>query len=130
MEQLIKQTSSGPVLNGYEKTAILLGELDNEAFHLVMEQLNLSRKQLNKIRKEMKKLGKYNPNDYRQTRKETSVLSEMVNFFRRINHAERKSEDLRINLNANIQHNDSVKNLAAENPDAIANILKTWLSEK
>ena len=65
MEELIKQTGTGPKLTGYEKVAILLGELDNEAYYKVMSELSLSRKQFHKIRKAMKKLGKYNPHDYR-----------------------------------------------------------------
>lgn len=130
MEQLIKETGSGPVLSGYEKTAILLGELDAQSFDLVMNELPLNRVQLKKIRKAMKKLGKYNPHDYRQTVKETSVLGEMMNFFRRRNITTNKNPVSSLKLNLNSQQNTDVTKVTSENAAEIANILKTWLNEK
>ena len=132
MEELIKQTGTGPKLTGYEKVAILLGELDNEAYYKVMHELSLSRKQFHKIRKAMKKLGKYNPHDYRQTVKETSVLSELVSFLKGRNHYQSsslRSASLKLNLNQNNNTDNQMKDMVKNNPEDIANILKTWLKE-
>lgn len=130
MEELIKQTGSGPKLTSYEKIAILLGELDSEAYYKVMSELTLTRKQVHKIRKAMKKLGKYNPHDYRQTIKETSVLSELLSFLKSRNHS--PSDSLRatsLKLNLNQNSNSDMKDMVKNNPEDIANILKTWLKE-
>lgn len=130
MEQLIKQTGEGPSLSCYEKIAILLGELDAEAYDKVMAHLSFTTKQLRKIRKAMKKLGKYNPHDYRQSKKETTVLSELFDFFRRRNISTRKTfntSSLKLNL-TNAEQTD-MKNVAISNPEDVANILKSWLKE-
>lgn len=129
MNKLIKQTSKTPVLSGYEKTAILLGELGKETGNLVLRNLNLSVKQSKKIRKAMKKLGKYNPDDYFQVGKEIQVLSETVSFLRNRLTIRGKSTKLAINLETPVQKDEEISNVAKQKPDEIAKILKSWLGD-
>lgn len=129
MDKLIKQTGNTPVLSGYEKTAILLGELGKQTGNLVLKNLNLSVKQSKKIRKEMKKLGKYNPDDYFQTGKEVQVLSETVRYLKQKLLMRGKSTKLAINLDKPVQKNDEISHVAQQNPDEIAKILKSWLGD-
>lgn len=130
MEKLIKQTEKTP-LSGYEKTAILLGELGTETSSAVLKHLDLSFKQSRKIRKAMKKLGKYNPNDYKQVGRELQVLSETVFYLKRKIEASPKKADLSLQLNLNTE-NDAAKHVSEavkNNPDEIAKILKSWLGD-
>lgn len=122
MEKLIKQTS----LSGYEKIAILLGEIGREASRPILDRLNLQTKQIKKIRKAMKKLGYYDPNDFIQTSKEVSVLSEMVNYVMNKTHAIFKPK---VSYNLQSQTEQEISSVIKQNPDAIANVLKAWLKE-
>ena len=79
MEGLVKVTNKVP-LKGYEKAAVLLGELGPETSKPVLEALRLSRKESKKIRKNIKKLGRYNPNNYKQVSRELSVLTDTINY--------------------------------------------------
>lgn len=129
MEQLIKQTGKTPILSGYEKTAILLGELGPENSIEILNKLNLSPKQTRLIRKEIKKLGKYDRNNFFQVGKELQVLNETVSY------VEKRALIRRSTMNKssvlNIQNNDAneISQAAKKNPDEIAKILKSWLGD-
>lgn len=129
MQQFIKQTATDKsLLSGYEKTAILLGELDASSYNIVMAELSLSSKQQRKIRKAMKKLGKYNRDDYRQSKRENEVLEETIDFLKARNLTVRKNQNAaKLNLSQNVQSDFS--NMSINNPEGVAKILKNWLSQ-
>lgn len=125
MEGLVKVTNKVP-LKGYEKAAVLLGELGPETSKPVLEALRLSRKESKKIRKNIKKLGRYNPNNYKQVSRELSVLTDTINYGKAkgIFNSARAAENSFVT-----KTETSLKQMANSNPDTIANVLKMWLEK-
>ena len=125
MEGLVKVTNKVP-LKGYEKAAVLLGELGPETSKPVLEALRLSRKESKKIRKNIKKLGRYNPNNYKQVSRELSVLTDTINYGKAkgIFNSARAAENSFVT-----KTETSLKQMANSNPDTIANVLKMWLDK-
>ena len=116
-------------MNGYEKTAILFGELGAGACEEVLAKLNLSTAQIKKIQKAMRKIRNYgekayNPNDSVQVKRELEVLEELKEFgeFRKI-YKEVPHDGL-------IKTTETIKNAFSENPESIAKALSKWLSEE
>ncbi|MBO5100328.1 MAG: hypothetical protein J6B63_03365 [Treponema sp.] len=117
-------------MTGYEKIAILLGELGVSTSEAILNRLNLSTEELVKIRKNIKALGgKYNPFDENQVARENAVLEEfkrygeMRGIYKDVPHAAfiKTGE-------SSVQNN--VRNMAVENPEALAKVLSSWLSDK
>ena len=125
MEGLEKVTNKVP-LKGYEKAAVLLGELGPETSKPVLEALRLSRKESKKIRKNIKKLGRYNPNNFKQVSRELSVLTDTINYGKAkgIFNSARAAENSFVT-----KTETSLKQMANSNPDTIANVLKMWLEK-
>lgn len=125
MEGLVKVTNKVP-LKGYEKAAVLLGELGPETSKPVLEALRLSRKESKKIRKNIKKLGRYNPNNFKQVSRELSVLTDTINYGKAkgIFNSTRAAENSFVT-----KTETSLKQMANSNPDTIANVLKMWLEK-
>ncbi|MBP5568932.1 MAG: hypothetical protein J6X54_06900 [Treponema sp.] len=125
MEGLVKVTNKVP-LKGYEKAAVLLGELGPETSKPVLEALRLSRKESKKIRKNIKKLGRYNPNNFKQVSRELSVLTDTINYGKAkgIFNSARAAENSFVT-----KTETSLKQMANSNPDTIANVLKMWLEK-
>ncbi len=123
MSGFIKTTPSG-----YQKAAILLGELGTSATLEIIDSLHLTTKELHKLRLELQKLGKYNPNDYEQTKRETYVLEELKRYgqmkgiYREVPHIKRESEQSQKSQKAK----NAISNINAQD---IANVLKTWLND-
>ncbi len=120
-------------MTGYEKIAILLGELGNGASDAVLDKLNLSSEQITKIRKAMKAVRGYgskvyDPEDSSQVNRELAVLEEFKSYgelrgiYREVPHTGFiKTEG------GSAQQN--LRNAAAVNPEAIAKALSQWLKE-
>ena len=124
MEGLVKLTDRHPI-KGYEKAAILLGELGPQASGPVLKALKLTPRQSRRIRKNIKKLGRYNPDDFKQVSKELSVLTETINYGK----AKGIYNSAKAIQNSFVRKTEtSVKQMASDDPDSIANVIKMWLN--
>lgn len=120
-------------MTGYEKIAVLLGELGNGASDAVLDKLNLTGEQISKIRKAMKKVRGYgnkvyDPEDPTQVNRELAVLEEFKSYgelrgiYREVPHTgfiKTGDESAQQNL----------RNVASVDPQAIAKALSQWLNE-
>lgn len=113
-------------MNGFEKIAVLLGELGMEASENIVSRLHLSDGELAEIKKNLARLGPYNPHDPYQVARENSVLEELKQF------------GMARGIYRDVPHDGFVKtgsaqnnifNMAQQNPEDIAMVLKSWLSE-
>ncbi|MBQ0050543.1 MAG: hypothetical protein KBT11_00595 [Treponema sp.] len=128
MEGFVKTSGGAPVvpkLNGFQKVAILLGEIGSEAGAMVLSNLNLSTPEITAIRKEMENLGYFNPHNQFHVMREYAVLNEAANFgsirgiYREVPHHLTKSEQTKENL----------ENISRESPQEIAKLLKMMLEK-
>ena len=111
-------------LNGFQKTAILLGELGPMYSMQILDSLKLSKGYTNRIKKEMARLGYYNPNNEFEVARENAVLEETVNFGIKNNLLiYRKSAPVQRNP---LQQNNPALNF---NPEDIARVLGEWLKQ-
>lgn len=120
-------------MTGYEKIAVLLGELGNGASDAVLDKLNLTGEQISKIRKAMKNVRGYgnkvyDPEDPAQVNRELAVLKEFKSYgelrgiYREVPHTgfiKTGDESAQQNL----------RNVAAVDPQAIAKALSQWINE-
>lgn len=116
-------------MTGYEKIAILLGELGTEASAPILARLNLNNDELTKIRKSMKNLGgKYDPWNETQVARENLVLEEFKAYgelrgiYKEVPHASfiKTGE-------SSAQHN--AREMAMADPEALAKVLGQWLKD-
>ncbi len=119
-------------MTGYEKIAILLGELGNGASDAVLDRLNLSAEQLKKIRKAMKNVRgygekTYDPNDPNQVNRELAVLEELKNYGQ-MRGVYRDVPHTGLIKTSDGSAQQSVKDMAAANPEALAKVLGMWLN--
>lgn len=124
MDKLIKVTDSEKTLTGYQKVAILLGELGPEGSKPVLEVLNLKIKEVKKIRKELKKLGNYN---FSQIKNEIKVL-ESVTKYGLAKGIFKKPSISRTDIIIE-ENKKEIKSMVSQTPDDIANVLRSWLSD-
>ncbi len=121
-------------MTGYEKIAVLLGELGNGASDAVIDRLNLSAEQLKKIRKAMKAVRGYgekvyDPEDSAQVKRELNVLEELKSYgemrgiYRDVPHT-----GLIKTSDGSAQQN--VAQMAAADPEALARVLGMWLKDE
>ena len=134
MEQFIKTTV--PSLSGPEKVAILLAEIGpffNSNYDQLFEAMHLSDEEIKKIRKAMKKLGRYAPakvsyeKGMEQILQEQSVLQEALNYGVRKGIVSKTAGSSGQTLNGLIPEN--LKNIASQNPEEVAKVLRSWLGE-
>lgn len=113
-----------PYIPGIQKAAILLGELDSDASEAVFRHLHLSDNERQSLTSAIRKLGQYNPRDERQVLRELSVLQEAIDYgtAKGIFTASRKSA-------ASVRSPADIARMAKTNPDAVADVLKTWLEK-
>jgi len=134
MEGFIRTTK--PSLSGLEKVAILLAELGpffNSNYDQLYGALHLSDKEIRKIRKAMKKLGRYAPakvsyeKGMEQIQQEQSVLQEALDY------GVRKGIVSKTYGNGGKTLKDfipaDIKNIANQNPEDVAKVLRSWLGE-
>ncbi len=134
MEQFIKTTTTS--LSGPEKVAILLAEIGpffNSNYDQLYGALHLSDEEIRKIRKAMKKLGRYAPakvsyeKGMEQIQQEQSVLQEALDY------GVRKGLVSKTGGNGGKTLKDfipaDVKNIANQNPEDVAKVLRSWLGE-
>lgn len=125
MEGFIKETGKQIKLSGIQKAAILLGELGPDASAGVIENLHLTPRETKKIVRAMKKLGKYKINNPVQVQRELMVLTETANYGIRkgiYKRSTRKDDFI-------TQNKSDISNMISSNPDAIANLLRSWLGD-
>ena len=111
--------------SGYEKAAVLLAELGS-ASEKVLQALDLSDFEKTKLSKAMRSLGRYNPNDLEQVKREQAVLNEAPLYGARKNILSKKPVVPAEARDKNKNMWQTVKN----EPDKVANLLKVWLEEE
>ena len=119
MEKLIKVTAEEKKLSGFEKTAILLGELGPQNSDRILKIINLTTKEMKKINSVLRKLNRKPVNDTQIKHNEVAVLSEAVRYGKQkgiINPIE-------------TDHTQGFKKMADSNPQAVANILSSWIGD-
>ena len=133
-EQFIKTTE--PVLSGPEKVAILLAEIGpffNSNYDQLYGAMHLSDEEIKKIRKAMKKLGRYAPakvsyeKGMEQIQQEQSVLKEALDYGVRKGIVNKTVSNGGKALKDFIP--EDVKNIANQNPEDVAKVLRSWLGE-
>ena len=134
MEGLIRTTK--PSLSGLEKVAILLAELGpffNSNYDQLYGAFHLSEEEIRKIRKAMKKLGRYAPakvsyeKGMEQIQQEQSVLQEALDYGVRKGIVSKTQTDDSKTLKDFIPAD--IKNIANQNPEDVAKVLRSWLGE-
>ena len=127
-----------PILSGPEKVAILLAEIGplfNSNYDQLFEAMHLSTDEIKKIRKAMKKLGRYAPaktsyeNGMEQINKEQAVLKEALDFGVRRGIANNPTTKEVTHKTLKDFIPSDVKDLANQNPEDVANVLRSWLKE-
>lgn len=124
--KITRETQKKYKLDGYKKTAILLAEIGGETSNSILNSLNLRDKQIKKIRKAMSKLGKYDPKNSKMVKRELLVLSETLNYgkMKGIFNPDVKQDAFVT------QNQKDISNMIQNNPNDIANLLKTWIGDK
>ena len=134
MDGFIRTTE--PTLSGSEKVAILLAEIGpffNSNYDQLFEAMHLSDEEIRKIRKAMKKLGRYAPakvsyeKGMEQIQQEQSVLKEALDYGVRKGIVSKTSGSSGKTLKDFIPAD--VKNIANQNPEDVAKVLRSWLGE-
>ncbi len=123
MENFIATSEPDIKLTGAEKTAILLGELGMAIRDDLMERVGLSEREKKAINKAFKKLGKYNPQSRFEARREVQVLQEVMDYGAYKGILPPPKPDFYQ------QKQQEVLGMMKQNPDAVANLLKTWLGD-
>lgn len=119
-------------MTGYEKIAILLGELGNGASESVLDRLSLSTEDLAKINKAMKSVRGYgdrvyDPHDPNQVNRELSVLEGLKSFgelrgiYRDVPHSAL--------IKTTLDPQENLRNMAVNDPEALAKVVGMWLSD-
>ena len=134
MEKFIKTTT--PSLTGPEKVAILLAEIGplfNSNYDQLFGAMHLSDEEIRKIRKSMKKIGRYAPakvsyeKGMEQIKQEQAVLQEALEFGVRKGIVSKTTASSGTTLKDFIPQD--VKNIANQNPEDVAKVLRSWLGE-
>lgn len=118
-------------LSGYEKIAVLLGELGVETSERLLQSLHLSTEEIIKIWKKIASLGEYNPNNSFHVDRENTVLEEFKKFgefrgiYREVPHNQPQPNGF-IKVDGLAEIRDEV----LRNPDDIANVLRSWINEE
>lgn len=123
MENFIATAEPDIKLTGAEKTAILLGELGMALSDDILERVGLTDNEKKAINKAFKKLGKYNPQSQYEARREVQVLQEVMNYGAYKGILPPPKPDFYQ------QKQQEVLGMMKSNPDAVANLLKTWLGD-
>ncbi len=123
MENFIATAEPDIKLTGAEKTAILLGELGMAISDDLLERVGLTEQEKKAVNKAFKKLGRYNPQSRFEARREVQVLQEVMNFGAYKGILPPPKPDFYQ------QKQQEVLGMMKQNPDAVANLLKTWLGD-
>lgn len=123
MENFIATAEPDIKLTGAEKTAILLGELGMAISDNLLERVGLTEQEKKAVNKAFKKLGRYNPQSRFEARREVQVLQEVMNFGAYKGILPPPKPDFYQ------QKQQEVLGMMKQNPDAVANLLKTWLGD-
>lgn len=126
-EPFVKTTGEKQRLTGYQKAAILLGELGNYPGLSVIEALKLTPQESKKIRTAMKSLGKY-PRNLNDILREEKVLKETLRFgeVKGIFTPEPKEDPQTKILH---QNQKDVTQMLQDNPEVITNLIRSWLDD-
>ena len=123
MENFIATAEPDIKLTGAEKTAILLGELGMAISDDLLERVGLTEQEKKAVNKAFKKLGRYNPQSRFEALREVQVLQEVMNFGAYKGILPPPKPDFYQ------QKQQEVLGMMKQNPDAVANLLKTWLGD-
>lgn len=126
-EPFVKTTGQKEKLTGYQKAAILLGELGNYPGLEVIEALKLTPQESKKIRQAMRALGKY-PRNINDILREEKVLKESLRFgeVKGIYTPAPKEDPQTQMLHKNQQ---DVSQMLQDNPEVITNLIRSWLDD-
>lgn len=127
MNEFIRTTDELPKISGRQKAAILLTELgmDIPLREKLYRLLNLTPEEQQKLRLAIEGLGSYDPNNTLHTRRENAVLEEFSNYG--IKRGLWTEKDKNRKRKSNITTEDTIKNMVDDNPEGVAQILKSWL---
>lgn len=127
MKGFVKEEGIKTTLTGYEKIAILLGEVGKSATENIMKHLILSQKQLQKINVAFMTLARYDSRNSYMTQRELTVLDEFMLYAK--NHNFYK-EVLHINVQKTQDKNSKIASMAHDEPEAVASLLQNWLTKE
>jgi len=123
VENFIATAEPDIKLSGAEKTAILLGELGMAISDDLLERVGLTDHEKKAVNRAFKKLGKYNPHSPYEARREVQVLQELMDYGSYKGILPPPKPDFYQ------QKQQEVLGMMKQNPDAVANLLKTWLGD-
>ena len=125
MAEFVK--SSEIHISGAQKAAILLSEIGQAGSMEIYKNLKLSKKDIKRIRQATESLGVYNPDNEYMAKREGMVLEAAINYG--IQNSGFTPHKVQIKKSYAEQERDEVNQMVLQNPDAVANLLKTWLGE-
>ena len=123
MENFVARPEPEIKLTGAEKTAILLAELGMALSDDLLERVGLTDNEKRAVNRAFKKLGKYNPHSAYEARREVQVLQEVMDFGSYKGILPPPKPDFYQ------QKQQEVLGMMKSNPEAVANLLKTWLGD-
>ena len=123
MENFVARPEPEIKLTGAEKTAILLAELGMALSDDLLERVGLTDNEKRAVNRAFKKLGKYNPHSTYEARREVQVLQEVMDFGSYKGILPPPKPDFYQ------QKQQEVLGMMKSNPEAVANLLKTWLGD-
>ncbi|MCR4742689.1 MAG: hypothetical protein K5866_07475 [Treponema sp.] len=127
MDNFIKISGSIPKLSGYQKAAILLGELGPEASKEVKEFIKLTQKENKKLRNAFKNLGPY-PRNINDIIREEKVLAEAINYGK-VKGIYTPIEKVDLQAQYLKKNQAQVSKMLNDSPDTITNVIKNWLDQ-
>ena len=123
MENFVATPEPEIKLTGAEKTAILLAELGMALSDDLLERVGLTDNEKRAVNRAFKTLGKYNPRSTYEARREVQVLQEVMDFGAYKGILPPPKPDFYQ------QKQQEVLGMMKSNPEAVANLLKTWLGD-
>lgn len=129
MNEFIRVTDEIPRISSMQKAAILLTELgeDIQLREQIYNILKLTPEEQQKLRTTMEGLGTYNPHNKLHVLRESQVLREALDY------GIKKgiwSEEIENNRKKHMSKAEGgIREMVKENPQGIAQILKSWLDE-
>ena len=117
-----------PKISGYQKAAILLAEIGNPEddsgyVQYIMRLLKLTPNQVDKLNQAYKSLGSFNPKNEKIVQRENLVMEEAFAY------SQKKGFFTPVESPRKKQQNE-IKAMVDKNPDAIAQLLGTWLGDE
>ena len=127
MNEFIRVTDDLPKISGRQKAAILLTELgmEPELRDKLYKLLKLTPEEQQKLRLAMEGLGPYNPENELHVKRENAVLEEFFSYG--IKRGLWTEADKNRKVYSGNTPEAKIRNMVDDNPEGVAQILKSWL---